>query len=172
MVTTKSVELTAVPAPVTTTEIFPVVAPAGTVVTILVDVGVPDMIAGVPLKLTALFADIVEKFVPVIVTGVASGPVAGLKLVIVGRGRSTTKLVELVAVWPATVIEIGPVEAVAGTDVVTVVVVLAVTLAWTPLNNTILFAGVPLKFVPVIVTTVPSSPLSGLKPVIVGEVVL
>ena len=49
-----------------------------------------------------------------------------------------------------------------------VVAVLAVILAIVPLNFTILFAGVRSKFVPVIVTVVPTRPLAGVTFVMVG----
>jgi hypothetical protein len=52
----------------TSTVIFPVVAPVGTVVVMLVAVGVPVIAAIVPLNLTMLFAGVILKFVPVIVT--------------------------------------------------------------------------------------------------------
>jgi hypothetical protein len=56
--------------------------------------------------------------VPVIVTGVPTGPVVGLKLVIVGGGGVVTvKLVDEVAVNPPAVTLITPVVAPAGTVV-------------------------------------------------------
>ena len=71
-------------------------------------------------------------------------------------------------VEPPTVTDITPVVAPAGTVVVILVAVLAVTNAVVPLNITMLLAGVVLKFVPVMVTTVPMGPLVGLKEVMVG----
>jgi hypothetical protein len=165
----KSVALVAV-LPATVTVIFPVVAPAGTDVVMLVAV-LAVAVAVVPLKRTVLFAGVVLKFVPVIVTVVPSGPEAGVKLVIVGSdGVVTVKSVALVAVLPATVTVILPVVAPAGTVVVMDVVVLAVAVAVVPLNLTVLLAGVALKFVPVIVTVVPVTPDVGVKEVIVGDV--
>ena len=69
-------------------------------------------IAAVPLNLTA---DAPVKFVPVIVTLVPTGPLAGVKLVIVGALALTVKLAELVAVPPGVVTVTGPVVAPAGT---------------------------------------------------------
>ncbi len=80
----------------------------------------------------------------------------------------TVKVEALVAVKEFTVTEIVPVFAPTGTVVVMLVVVDAVTVAAVPLNITVLLAGVALKLVPVMVTVVPSGPLTGLKLVIVG----
>jgi hypothetical protein len=66
------------------------VAPAGTVVTIEVAVGVPVIVAAVPLNLTVLFAAVVLKFVPVMVTVAPTTPDAGVKLVMVGVGGTVT----------------------------------------------------------------------------------
>ena len=64
---------------------------------------------------------------------------------------------------------IGPVVALDGTVAVNEVVVAAVTATVTPLNDTTLFAGVkPSKFVPEMVTDVPTGPMVGLKLDIVG----
>ena len=56
------------------------------------------------------------KFVPLMVTPVPTGPLAGPKLVIVGAG-TTVKLLALVAVPPAVVTLSVPVVAPAGTVV-------------------------------------------------------
>lgn len=129
----------------------------------LVDV-LAETVPVVPLNVTMLSDAL--KFVPVIVTVVPGPPLVGLKLVIVGAG--TVKFVADVAVCPATVTVIVPVVAASGTEVVMLVAVLAETTASAPLNFTMLLAGVVLKFVPVIVTEVPTTPLVGLKLVIVG----
>jgi hypothetical protein len=84
--------------------------------------------------------------------------------VIVGIS-STVKFEPLVIVTPFTAMEIGPVNALAGTVVVMVVAVDEFTVANIPLNVT---EGVVLKFVPVRVTIAPSEPLDGLNPVKVG----
>ena len=68
--------------------------------------------AAVPLNLTA---DAPVKFVPLIVTLVPTGPLVGVKLVIVGALALTVKLAALVAV-PADVVTLsGPVVAPVGT---------------------------------------------------------
>jgi hypothetical protein len=123
----------------------------------------------VPLKRTVLFAAVALKLVPVIVTTVLTGPLEGVKLVMVGNTDDIVKLLALVTVLHPIVTEMGPVVAPAGTLVVIVVVVLAVTVADVPLNATTLFAGVVLKFVPLIVTLVPVVPLVGEKLVIVCD---
>lgn len=81
---------------------------------------------------------------------------------------NTVKLAALLTVTPFSVNEMGPVPAPAGTEVVMLVAVDAVTTAGMPLNSTILLAGVVLKFVPVMVTVVPAIPPVGLNPVMVG----
>lgn len=63
---------------------------------------------------------------------------------------------------------IGPVMAPTGTVVVILVAVLAVTTASSPLKSMKLLAGVVLKLVPEIVTTVPASPFAGENEVMVG----
>ena len=73
------------------------------------------------------------KFVPVMVTVMPMGPLAGVNDVMVG-GTVTVKIVALVAVLPATVTVIAPVVAPVGTVTVMLVAVLAVTVAAVPLN--------------------------------------
>ena len=70
-------------APPTLTTTFPVVAPEGTFVAMLVE---PQLItaAVVPLKLTVLPPWLVPKFVPVIVTEAPTAPEVGERVVIVG----------------------------------------------------------------------------------------
>jgi hypothetical protein len=80
----------------------------------------------------------------------------------------TVKLAALVAVPPGVVTLSGPVVAAAGTVAWIAVAEVTVKLALTPLNLT---AVAPVKVVPVIVTTVPTSPLVGVKLVIVGDTV-
>src|SRR5262249_11536719 len=80
-VTVKLTPLLARPPTVTTT--FPVVAPAGTGTTMLV----LDQLVGVavvPLNFTVLVPCVAPKFVPVIVTEVATGPFVGDRLVMLG----------------------------------------------------------------------------------------
>jgi hypothetical protein len=146
--------------PFTVIKIGPELAPIGTLVAIL-DVVEDDTVAAVPLNDTM---GVVIKFVPEIFTGVPTAPLKGVNPVIVGV-LSTVKFEPLVIVTPFTVMEIGPVNAFAGTVVVMVVVDDEFTLANIPLNVT---EGAVLKFVPVRVTIAPSEPLDGLNPVKVG----
>ena len=70
-------------APLTVTDITPVVAPAGTVVVILVaELAVTT--AAMPLNVTILLAGDELKFAPVMVTVVPMGPLVGVKEVIDG----------------------------------------------------------------------------------------
>ena len=68
-------------------------------------------LAALPLNRTAVAP---VKFVPLIVTLVPTGPLVGVKLVIVGAGM-TVKLVALVPVPPGVVTLSAPVVAPAGT---------------------------------------------------------
>jgi hypothetical protein len=156
----KLLALVAVP-PGVVTLIGPVVAPPGTVA----EIDVAELtvkLALVPLKVTAV---VPVKFVPLIVTLVPTVPLVGEKFVIVGALAVTVKLLALVAVPSDVVTIIGPVVAPLGTVAVIDVDELTVKLALTPLKAT---AMVAVKFVPLIVTLVPTGPLVGLKLVIVG----
>jgi hypothetical protein len=88
-VTVKITPALATPETVTTT--FPVVAPVGTVVLMLVPLHAVA-VAVVPLNLTVLVPCVVPKFVPVIVTAAPINPVPGERLVIAGVGRTVNAL--------------------------------------------------------------------------------
>jgi hypothetical protein len=103
----KLAALVAVPAGVVTL-IGPVVAPEGTFVVILLAV-LNVKVAEAPLNLTAVTP---VKFAPLIVTLVSTGPLVGVKLMILG---ATVKLVALVPVPADVVTLIGPEVALAGT---------------------------------------------------------
>ena len=118
-------------------------------------------LALVPLNRTALAP---LKLVPLIVTVAPTPPLVGEKLLIVGAGM-TVKVLPLLAVPPAVVTLIGPVEAPAGTVAVIVVAEFTVNVALVPLNSTAL---APVKLVPLMVTLVPTGPLPGVKLEIVG----
>src|SRR6185295_10062586 len=111
-VTVKAVALVAVPAGLTTL-IRPVVAPAGTLVSMRT-AETTVKLAAVPLKRTLV---VPRKFVPFTVTAVPTGPLAGVNEVIVGGcgGVVTVNEVELVPVPSGDVTLIGPVVAPAGT---------------------------------------------------------
>ncbi len=94
--------------PLVTTVIFPVVAPVGTVVEICVS-EFTVKVAAVPLKATAV---VCVKPLPVMVTGVPTEPLVGLKLVIFGV---TLKTAIVLRVVEPVVTVILPVSAPAGT---------------------------------------------------------
>jgi hypothetical protein len=136
------------------------VVPAGTVVWIAV-AELTVKLALTPLNATAVAA---VKFVPAIVTLVPTGPLVGVTPAIVG-GISTVKALALLVVPPGVVTLTGPVVPPAGTVAWIAVAELIVKLALAPLNAT---AVAPVKFVPLIVTLVPTGPLAGVTLVIVG----
>ena len=70
------------------------------------------LVALVPLNVTAVAP---VKLLPVIVTLVPTGPLAGVKLVIVGALAVTVNAVALVAVPPGVVTRMSPLVAPAGT---------------------------------------------------------
>src|SRR2546426_11520292 len=105
------------------------------------------------------------KFVPLMFTLVPTGPLVGVKLVIVGALATTVNVLALVAVPPGVVTLSCPVVAPADTVAWIAVPEVTVKLALTPLNVT---AVAPVKFVPLIVTLVPTGPLVGVKLVSVG----
>lgn len=142
--------LLATPLAFTTT--FPVVAPIGTVVVMLVDVQEP-VEAVVPLNFTV---PVDAKFVPVIVTEAPSAPDVRERLEILGAG-TTVKLTLLLAT-PETVTITFPVVAPVGTVVTMLVVVQVVAVAAVPLNFTVLVPCGDPKFIPVIVTEAPTAP--------------
>jgi hypothetical protein len=160
-VTVKFDELVAVPLGLVTV-IGPVNAPEGTMAVIWVDESIVK-VADVFLNLTSLTP---VKFVPVIVTDVATGPLAGENEAIVGApGGVTAKLVELLAVPLKVMTEIFPDVAAGGTVAVICVEEFtsneaAAFLKLTPVT--------PMKFVPTIVTAVPTDPEVGENDVMVG----
>jgi hypothetical protein len=167
-VTVKLTPLLATPPTVTMT--FPVVAPAGTGVTMLVALQLVG-VAVIPLNLTVLAPCVAPKFVPVIVTEAPNAPVVGFRLVIVGGGIVTVKLTPLLAT-PPTVTTTFPVVAPVGTVATMLVALQLVAVAAIPLNVIVLVLCDAPKFVPVIVTLAPTNPEAGFKPVILGPVEL
>jgi hypothetical protein len=153
----KLVELFAVP-PAVVTVMAPVLAPAGTVAVIWV-LDTMVNVAAVPRNFTAVAP---VRPVPVMVTVAPTGALVGVKPVMVAV---TLKAVELVAVPPVVVTDITPVVAAAGTVAVTWVLDATVNVAVVPWNFT---AVAPVRPVPVMVTVVPTGPLAGVNPVMVG----
>jgi hypothetical protein len=114
----------------------------------------------VPLKRTAVAP---VKLVPVMVTAVPAAPEVGVKLVMVGAGAVTVKLVELNPVLPPVFTPIMPVVALAGT----VAVIWLAEFTTKPLPNKKPepkdTTCAPWKLSPVITTWVPAGPLVGEK---------
>jgi hypothetical protein len=142
------------------TSIGPLVAPAGTVAVICTSLSTVKL-AVVPLKSTAVAP---VKPLPVMVTEVPTGPLAGLKPLTAG-GSVTVKLPVLVAVPFGVVTPTGPLVAPAGTVAVIWLSLSTRKLAAVPLKSTVL---APVKPLPAIVTLVPTGPLAGLKPLTAG----
>jgi hypothetical protein len=159
--TVKLTPLLAAPPTVTTT--FPVVAPEGTGTPMLMAFQLVGVVA-VPLNVTVLEPWVDPKFVPVMVTEAPTAPVAGDRPVIPGR---TVKAAPLLAT-PFTVTTTFPVVAPEGTGTAMLVALQLVGVAALPLNVTELEPCVDPKFVPVIVTEVPTAPELTDKLVIVG----
>jgi len=165
-VTVKNTALLATPFTVTTT--FPDVAPAGTGAIMLVALQLVG-VASVPLNLTVLVPCDDPKFVPLMVTEVATGPEAGFRLVMVGpEADVTVKNTPLLAA-PATVTTTFPDVAPAGTGAVMLAALQFVGVESVPLNVTVLVPCDDPKFVPVIVTEVPTGPDVGFRLVTLSE---
>lgn len=138
-------------------------AGTGTFIDVLAQfVGVP----GVPLKVTALAPCDEPKLVPLMVTEAPTAPDVGVRLVILGVGK-TVKLTPVLAT-PFTVITTLPVAAPVGTgtciDVLLHMVGVAVVLS----KTTVLLPCVAPKFVPTIVTTAPTGSELGVRLVMLG----
>jgi hypothetical protein len=143
--------------PATVTDTYPCgTAPLGTVATMPV---LLQLVAAavVPLKFTVLVPCVAPKFVPVIVTAVPTAPDAGDRLDTVG-GVPIWKDRPLL-VSPATVTDTYPCgTAPLGTAATMPVLLQLVAVAVVPLKFTVLVPCVAPKFVPVIVTAVPTAP--------------
>src|SRR5439155_12941122 len=132
-ITVKALALVAVP-PGVVTLMGPVVAPAGTVAAIEVGEVTVKLTALVPLNFTAV---VPVKAVPLIVTVLPTGPLVGVKLVIVGGLAVAVNDLLLVAVPPGVVTLIWPVVAPLGTVAAIEVAEVTVKLtALVPLNVT------------------------------------
>src|SRR6185503_11157547 len=153
--------LVAVPDGVVTV-IRPVVAPAGTVA-VTRSSFTKLKLADVPLNRT-LVAPV--KWLPLMVTDVPTAPLDGEKLLIVGADPLVTvKFEPLVAVPDPVVTVILPVVAPLGTLAVIRPSFATLKLADVPLNRTLV---APVKWLPLMVTDVPTAPLEGEKLLIVG----
>jgi hypothetical protein len=148
----------------TVTTTFPVVAAEGTVTAMLVELHVVT-VADVPLKLTVLVPCDEPKVVPVIVMDAPTTPDVAERLVMFG---TTVKLLPLLAT-PDTVTTTLPVVAAEGTVTKMLVDPHVVTVAAVPLNFTVLLPWGDPKFVPVIVTEVPTGPEVTERLVMLGD---
>ena len=164
--TVKLMPLLETPFAFTTT--FPVVAPLGTCTTMLVALQLVGG-ASVSLNVTVLVPCAAPKFVPVIVTEVPTSPEVTDRFVILGAG-TTVKLTPLLAA-PATVTTTFPVVAPDGTGAPMANELQLVGVVGVPLNVTVLEPWLDPKFVPVIVTAVPTAPVAGDSPLIPGRTV-
>ena len=149
--------------PPTVTMTDPVVAPVGTVTTMEVALQLIG-VAAVPLKVTVLEPWVEPKFVPLMVTGVPAAPEVTDRPVIVGGSVNGTPLLAR----PATVTTTGPVVAPVGTGTTMSCAQLVTVVAVTPLKVTVLEPCGEPKFVPLIVTDVPTAPELGDRPLIFG----
>jgi hypothetical protein len=156
--TVKMVTLVAVLTGVVT-PMAPVVAPAGTVAVICVFESTKNTWAAVVLNVTA---DAPHRLVPVMITEVPTGPLVGAnRAMVAGRLAVTVKFAALLATTlSAPVTETFPVAAPPGTVAVIFNEEFTVYVAVVPLNAT---AVAPVKFVPLIVTEVPTGPHDGVK---------
>jgi hypothetical protein len=142
--------------PLANTTTFPVVAPEGTVVAMLVALQLVT-VAAVPLNFTVPLPWVAPKFVPVIVTAAPTAPVVIERLVMLGAG--TTVKLDPLLFTPLANTTTFPVVAPAGTVVAMLVALQLVTVAVVPLNFTVPLPWVAPKFVPVIVTAAPTAPV-------------
>jgi len=149
--------------PPTVTVTLPVVAPVGTGTAMLVLLQLVG-VAVVPLKLIVLLPCVAPKFVPAIVTDVPTAPDVGDRLVMLGFTVNAAPLL----VWPLTVTVTLPVVAPAGTGTAMLVSLQLVGVAAVPLKLIVLLPCAPPKFVPLIVTDVPTAPNVGDRLVMLG----
>lgn len=152
--------------PFTVTTTLPVVAPTGTGATIPVLVHVVG-VADVPLNVRALVPCVEPKFAPAMVTEVPTDPEVGERLLMLG-GAITVKSTLLLG-RPLTVTTTFPVVAPVGAGTTMLDALQLVGVAAVPLNVTVLLPCVEAKFVPVIVTEVPTAPDVGLRLEMLGE---
>jgi len=151
--------------PLTVTTTLPVVAPVGTGTTIEVALQLVG-VAAVPLNVTVLVPWVAPKFVPLIVTGVPSPADDGDRLLMAGVANTVKAAPALDT--PLTVTTTGPVDAPAGTGTAIEVALQLMGVPAVPLNVTVLEPWVAPKFVPVIVTDVPTTAVNGTRLAMLG----
>jgi len=116
-------------------------------------------IAGVPLKLSVLVPCEAPKFTPPMVTNVPTAPKLGDRFAMLGGG-TTVKLTPLLG-WPPTETVTFPVVTFFGAGATMLVSLQLMGAATAPLKVTVLVPWEPPKFVPVMVTGVPTPPEAG-----------
>jgi len=147
---------------------FPVVAPPGTIATIVVEFQLVMLVAVVPPNVMVLNPWDDPKFTPVIVTEDPIAPPVAERLLIPGAELDpTTKRTPLLA-KPPTVTMTNPVVAPEGTGTLMKPVLQLVGAAVTPLKVTVLVPCVEPKLDPEIVTEVVTGPDVGERPVMFG----
>ena len=147
--------------PLACTTTLPVVAPTGTVATIMSEPQLVIVVAVVPLNVTVPLPCVEPKCAPLIVTDAPTAPDVGDRLVMLGAATTVNPLLVLLAT-PLTVTTTLPVVAPVGTIVpIEVGVQPVIVVAAVPLNVTVLVPWVAPKFVPVIVTDAPTAPVVG-----------
>jgi len=151
--------------PFTVTTTFPVVAPNGTVTTILVGLQLVG-VAPAPLKVTVLVPCAEPKFVPVIVTTLPILAEVVDKLAMLGCWNTANDAALLAT--PLTVTTTLPVVAPLGTGTTMVVELQLVAVPGVPLNVIVLLPCDEPRFTPVIVTGVPGVPELGDRPTMDG----
>lgn len=145
------------------TVIGPVSAVAGTTAVICVSLSTVNELAETPPNCTCVAP---VKRMPVTVTDVPLMPLVGVKLSMRGPVVSTVYVDALVAVPDCVVTEIEPVTAPAGTVAVICVSLSALNPALTLFEN---FTELTKrKFIPVTTTWLPTTPIEGLNPLMVG----
>lgn len=140
--------------PLALTTTFPVVAPEGTVTTML-PADQLVTVAVVPLNLTVLVPCEAPKFAPAIVTDVPRAAAFGVTVEMLGA--ATTVNGEPLLGLPDTATTTFPVVAVAGTTATMLVALQLVVLAVMPLNLTVLVPLVDPNAVPMMVTDAPTA---------------
>jgi hypothetical protein len=161
--TVKPIPLLGTPEAETTT--FPVVAPVGTVVTMLIALQLVG-VASVPLKLTVPVPSVEPKFVPVIVTEVPTTPEVTERLVIFGADANVKATALLDP--PIALTITFPVVAPDGTGTAMVDALQLVGAAAVPLKVTDPVPWVAPKFAPAMATSAPTAPTVGDRLVILG----
>jgi hypothetical protein len=141
----------------TTTFAFPAPTPAGTGTVMLVSLQVVG-VATKESKSIVLVPRVAPKLVPVTVTDVPVGPELGDKLVIFGI---TMKKPVLGTPPTVTTTVIFPAGVPAGTDATMLVLLQLVGVTVVPLRVSVLVPCVEPKFVPLMVTLVPTGPCCG-----------